>query len=344
MPIKMWQPRGSFIDEEANISRDFDLSGSVGRYRRTVEPIEGYHLTYWILKGTNHGPTNLIVSGVHPTEVVARETVRRLPFDINIDEVAGTTVILPVINVEGVMQNIDRYFPQDQKDFNRAFPGDPNETFTSRLMHWLYQQQVKHAQHSKLGVFIDCHSYEKEHGVPLAFCVQGSIDSMRFATSSGLQFASSVHKDGNTTMHSAEAAGMSAITLEVGDENKFRESDYEVMRDAIFRILCANGSLVTTVPIGFEPTIVSVHSITAPIDGIWAPVISPGESFVKEQVLGYLTALNYGQSQSQAVRAPVDGVILYLVQGHIWVKSSVVEGELGQQGATGPLIVYGIVA
>ena len=346
MHEEVWQPRGSFINEGAKATKDLNFSGGAGRYQRTVEPIEGYLLSYWVLKGiTNPGPVNLIISGVHPTEIVARETVRRLPFTIDVNDLTGTTVILPIINTEGVMQNIERYFPQDQKDFNRAFPGDPNGTFTSRLMYWLHEQQVKIVaqNNNMLGVFIDCHSYEKEHGIPLAFCIEGSSNSQRLANSSGLQFTATVPRSGNTTIHSAEAAGISAITLEVGDENKFRESDHEIMKNAILRILCANGSLATKVNV-IQPTIVSAHSIVAPIDGMWTPNIAPGESFAKEQVLGFLTPLNYGEDRGQPVRAPVEGVVLYLAQAHIWVRSSVAcSGEIGQQGASSPLVVYGTV-
>lgn len=78
------------------------------------------------------GPSVLILGGVHGNEINGIEIVRRtIEDDISSKVVAGSVVIIPLLNVFGFI-NFSRDVT-DGKDVNRSFPGHLNGSLASRV-------------------------------------------------------------------------------------------------------------------------------------------------------------------------------------------------------------------
>jgi len=71
-----------------------------------------------------HGPTLFVSAAVHGDEINGIEIVRRLLRLKSLKLSRGTLILLPMVNVYGVL-NRSRYMP-DRRDLNRCFPGYEN--------------------------------------------------------------------------------------------------------------------------------------------------------------------------------------------------------------------------
>lgn len=83
------------------------------------------------LRGSEDGPTVLFIAGIHGDELNGVEVVRRLSTLIDPKSLRGTLVLLPSVNILGIL-NQERYM-LDGRDLNRKFPGLKKGSFASRV-------------------------------------------------------------------------------------------------------------------------------------------------------------------------------------------------------------------
>jgi uncharacterized protein len=78
----------------------------------------------WIARGAQPGKTLAITAGIHGDELNGVEVARRIFVETDPTQLAGTLVVLPVLNRHGFLAG-SRYM-SDRRDLNRAFPGNAN--------------------------------------------------------------------------------------------------------------------------------------------------------------------------------------------------------------------------
>jgi len=125
--------------------RQFDLPGAQ-LYTHTPlnTPVEVIH-------GKKPGPTLLICSAVHGDELNGVEIIRRLRTLPALNNLSGTLVLVPVVNLHGFI-NQSRYLP-DRRDLNRCFPGSKKGSLGSRIAHDFFNLVVRKCTHA-----IDLHT------------------------------------------------------------------------------------------------------------------------------------------------------------------------------------------
>ena len=82
------------------------------------------------------GPTVLLSSGVHGDEYEGQVTLSRLIREIEVDDVAGRIIIMPMANYPAAKAGL-RTSPIDELNMNRVFPGNPDGTPTLMLAHYM---------------------------------------------------------------------------------------------------------------------------------------------------------------------------------------------------------------
>jgi len=125
--------------------RQFDLPGAQ-LYTHTPlnTPVEVIH-------GKKPGPTLLVCSAVHGDELNGVEIIRRLRTLPALNNLSGTLVLVPVVNLHGFI-NQSRYLP-DRRDLNRCFPGSKKGSLGSRIAHDFFNLVVRRCTHA-----IDLHT------------------------------------------------------------------------------------------------------------------------------------------------------------------------------------------
>lgn len=93
-----------------------------------------------VFHGKKKGFKLFIISAIHGDELNSIEIVRRVHEHINLKQLTGTIITIPVANIHGVIMQT-RYL-SDRRDLNRSFPGAKKGTLASRLANGIMKQVV----------------------------------------------------------------------------------------------------------------------------------------------------------------------------------------------------------
>lgn len=104
-----------------------------------------------VICGKRAGPTLFISAAIHGDELNGVEIVRRLSKYSALKSLSGTLIIIPIVNVFGIIQH-SRYLP-DRRDLNRSFPGSKEGSLASRIAHIFLQEIVRQCEYG-----IDLHT------------------------------------------------------------------------------------------------------------------------------------------------------------------------------------------
>lgn len=105
----------------------------------------------YVKRGKRPGPVLLVSAAIHGDELNGIEIVGRLIKSRSINNLRGTLVAVPMVNVYGVL-NQSRYLP-DRRDLNRSFPGSKKGSLAGRLANLFLKEIV-----CKCDVGIDLHT------------------------------------------------------------------------------------------------------------------------------------------------------------------------------------------
>jgi predicted deacylase len=108
-------------------------------------------LSVQVIHGRREGPTLFVSAAVHGDEIIGVEIVRRLIGAAPLRRIAGTVLLIPIVNALGFIGQ-SRYLP-DRRDLNRAFPGSAKGSLASRLAGLMLSEVV-----SRCDYGIDLHS------------------------------------------------------------------------------------------------------------------------------------------------------------------------------------------
>jgi uncharacterized protein len=104
-----------------------------------------------IIHGKKEGPRLFISSAVHGDEINGIEITQRLLESKALRKLSGTLLVVPVVNVYGVIHQ-SRYLP-DRRDLNRNFPGSEKGSLAARVAMLFTQQVIARCTHG-----IDLHT------------------------------------------------------------------------------------------------------------------------------------------------------------------------------------------
>src|SRR3546814_3007945 len=90
------------------------------------------------------GPVLCLAAGIHGEEINGIEIVRLVVNLLHAEQIAGTVVAVPVVNLSG-FQRGTRYLP-DRRDLNRYFPGTRYGSMASRIAHAFFDGVASHCE------------------------------------------------------------------------------------------------------------------------------------------------------------------------------------------------------
>jgi predicted deacylase len=102
-------------------------------------------LPVWIAAGYRPGATGLLGASIEGEEIQRILLLQRFVQGPNLREMAGRQVIVPVANLRGFRVG-SRCVPEDARDLNRCFPGDPEGSLSERIPHLIFTEWVSGAE------------------------------------------------------------------------------------------------------------------------------------------------------------------------------------------------------
>jgi len=169
-----------------------------------------------VVNGERDGPTVFLSAAAHGDELNGIEVVREVAFEWDLEDLAGTIVCLPVLNVQGFLTQ-QRYLPIYDRDLNRSFPGDPSSTSAKRMAHAIFRNFV-----APCDFGIDFHTSTRGRTNMLHVRADTGDDAVsRLASAFGASvIVDSAGSDG-TLRGEATRAGVPTITVEMGQAHRF---------------------------------------------------------------------------------------------------------------------------
>ncbi|MCD8149011.1 MAG: M14 family metallopeptidase [Clostridiales bacterium] len=292
----------------------------------------GYELPMTVICG-GEGKTVLITAGIHNAEYVGIQAAIELGNELQPEEVKGTVIIIPLVNVSGFLRRTMSMVYEDNKNLNREFPGRANGTVADQICYTITKELFSAADY-----YIDLHSgdgYEKLH--TYAYYVGKSDPQVRETSfqmarrvSAGCLVESQSLAGG--AYNYASSIGIPSILLERGGRGMWSKAEVDMDKKDVRRILAylkildagdAEDKPVPK-PLLFRETVYE----NAPVAGCWYPFFEPGEFFSKGDILGEIR--DYFGIVIHVCRAKTNGMILYQVSSLAIIKD-------------GPMVAYGVL-
>ncbi len=256
-----------------------------------------------VAHGNEPGPRLCLTAAVHGDELNGIEMVRRLMYELEPSELAGTVVGVPIVNLDG-FRNGSRYL-SDRRDLNRYFPGHKNGSAASRVAYSLFNNIVRQCDY-----LVDLHTgSQKRINQPQLRADLDKSDVVAFAK----------HFGGMTVLHSPPGDGMLraaaveegivAVTMEAGGPNRLEDEavDYGVqaLETLLENLDMRKASRFWGAP---QPVFFESEWIRAGQGGILLSEVSLNDQVRKGEILGTVT--DPISNTGSAIIAPYDGRVL----------------------------------
>jgi uncharacterized protein len=283
--------------------------------RRTLS-LAGLDIPVVELTGAGDGPRLTVLAGVHGCEYAPMAAVRRWTAALAGRELRGSVRAVPVLNLTAFRARTPFLVPDDGKNLNRCFPGNPEGTMADRLAHAAFTQLIRGSD-----ALIDVHAGDMVEALePFALYDTGPAEAraLEMATAYGLGYVIRQEPGpgravGGTTSTAAAEIGIPAIIAEAGGCGLVEAAAVEAHVRGLDRVLAALGMTdgPTAAPAPAPVRLGRFLWLRSTSEGWWEPAVRPGEQVAEGQALGTVSSLD-GAEVLQSVTAPAPGVPMFI--------------------------------
>ncbi len=274
----------------------FEIGGETvqpGERRRFTLPVAMLHthtpveMSVEVICGRRRGPTLFVTAAVHGDELNGIEIIRRLSSMAALRRLRGTLVLVPVVNVFGVL-NHSRYLP-DRRDLNRSFPGSERGSLAARLAHLVSKEIIGGSTH---GVDLHTGAIHRSN-LPQIRGSMADEEIRNMARAFGVPaILDSTPRDGSLRA-AAMAKGIPTVVYEAGEALRFDEMAIRVGVKGIINVMRSIGMLAARTGASKprrEPVIArSSNWVRAPAGGVLRSPLQLGELVEPGDVLGTIS-------------------------------------------------------
>ena len=291
-----------------------------------------FQLPATILHGEQKGKTVLITAGIHAEEYVGIQSALELSEMLKVQKIAGTVVIVKVVNRKAFELRSGSDSHEDGKNLNRVFPGSKEGTWSERLAYAIEKELLSIADY-----YIDLHSGDSyEQLTPYVYYAGAAAKEVVEQSREMAQQADVPYMVGsNVAMggcyNYAASLGIPSILLERGQMGGWTKEESHSTRRDVRNILCHLGIYQGEKDYrNYYPLEVKDLCYQAANEqGLWYPCKKPGDMIQQGDMLGVIK--DYEGKILEVCKAEYGGVILYQT-GSLQVQES------------GPVIAYGKIS
>jgi len=279
----------------------------------------GTEIPVTTIRGARPGPTLALVAGNHGYEYPPILALQRLRARVAPEQLAGTAILVHVANMPSFLGRTVYFSPIDGKNLNRAYPGAPDGTVCERIAHAITTQVIEPCDY-----LLDLHCGDGNEWLrPYVYqTVTGNANMdaamERLALAFGIDH---IVVDRNRPTDPARSVycsttaitrGKPAITIESGYLGNRDEESIERIVAGVFGVMRELGMLADGPPAVQQPVYLDpVEVLASPATGILYPHVERDQEVTKGALLAHITDF-FGATTAE-VRAPFDGVVLYVV-------------------------------
>ena len=271
-----------------------------------------------VINGAKRGPVLALVSGAHGTEYTSIIAIEKLISQLDPSQIAGTVILVPLVNIQSFEQKIPHVNPVDNKSMNRFYPGKSDGTQTERASFLITKQVV-----DRCDYLIDYHGGDLDENLrPYAYWAPtGKETQDRMSKEMVLAFGLDhiiIWRDRPTDLsatryldNTSTARGKPSIVVEAGYAGIVETNDVALLVDGTLSTMRALKMLPGDPrPIENPVWLDKVVDVLSEGPGIWYPLVKRGTYVQAGMKIGLVT--DYFGKVILEARAPISGVILHI--------------------------------
>jgi uncharacterized protein len=278
----------------------------------------GYDIPVVVIHGARPGPVLAVASGAHGTEYASIIAVEMLIDSVKPDEVAGTLILLPLINVPSFERITPHVNPTDNKSMNRYYPGAPGGSQTDRASYVITKEVVERCDH-----LIDLHGGDLDENLrPYSYwTVTGNQKQDDLSREMVLAFgldhiiisADRPRDPGASRFleNTASTRGKPSFTAEAGRSGPVDVTDAARLSAGVKNVMAhlKMGGAVAG-PVRTPVWVEKIVTLAADRDGMFQPTVDRDAHVTKGARIAIVT--DYLNRPLQDVTAPEDGIIMFI--------------------------------
>jgi uncharacterized protein len=270
------------------------------------------------ITGTGDGPQLTVLAGVHGCEYAPMAAQRIWARSLAARELRGRVLAIPVLNLPAFRARSPFAVPDDGKNLNRCFPGDPSGSLAERLAYDTFTKVITGSD-----ALIDMHAGDMVEALePFALydAGPGEARARDIAEAYGLGYVIRQEPGpdravAGTTSAAAAEIGIPAIIAEAGGCGLVEQAAVRAHLRGLNRVLALLGmSDDPAGPDGNGPPPRSLRRflwLRCVHEGWWEPAEPVGGTVTGGQVLGTVSSID-GSEILETITAPSDGVLIFV--------------------------------
>lgn len=257
-----------------------------------------------VIHGKEKGPCMVIFSTLKGNELNGIEIVNRIYNTIDPNEMKGTLITIPVVNVYGLM-NYPRMLPSGVS-LDKCFPGSETGKFGERLAHVFTEEILKKADYT-----IELHTGDLNHNIlPQVYCNFDNKDAKRLARAFQSPVVTNVSLEGNFLRQTTEELGIPFLVYQAGEAMRFDENAIALGVEGVKNVMREIEMLSRSEKELIKPIFSKEEEwFIAHKGGILISEVSLGQVIETNDLLGRIKD-PFGTDPSEEVRSPREGIIV----------------------------------
>lgn len=271
-----------------------------------------------VINGAKPGPKLALVAGSHGTEYASIIALEKLAQAVHAEDLAGTLIIVPLVNLASFHQKVPHLNPVDGKNMNRMFPGKPDGTQTERTSWAIVKQVVEPCDYlidlhgGDLDENLRRYTYwpvtgkEKLDQASRAMVMAFGLDHIIIQRSQGPAVAGAT-----SISRLATDLGKPTVIAEAGHAGRTDAEDVDSLVHGIENVMCHLKMIPGEVrPVEHPVWIGQITTVRSDADGIFYPLVVPEAYVAQGMRIGYVT--DYFGNKLADVITPISGVVVYV--------------------------------
>ena len=264
-----------------------------------------------------------VFGGTHGNEWEGQIAAKRLSHELDAAQISGCIILMPQLSASACVANT-RLSPLDGVNMNRVFPGNPRGSISYRIAHF-----VKSFVFPRVQLVADLHSGGVEGGFALCTSIHSVADREQYERMIAVAqlfdtpfiFIYSSQMASGLLTDEAEKDGKITIGGEFGFGESVNRKGVQHAYEGVKNVLRAHGHLAEPVQRidtsrANPPRLVSAIEldayVPAPCDGIWEPLVEPGDEVNLGSTIGFLHDFAVYDAAPLEIKAKHVGIVIML--------------------------------
>ena len=257
-----------------------------------------------VIHGKKKGPCLLIFSTLNGNELNGVEIATRVIEHIKAEEISGTVISIPVLNVYG-LTHFPKVLPSGGS-LEDCFPGSPTGNFGERFAHTFTQEILK-----KADFCIELQTGSLNHNIlPMIYYNFDNGETKKLAKVFNTPVITSESLQENSLRQTTEELNIPLIIYKAGEAMRFDENAISVGYNGVVNVM-RHLDILPQLDAKIASPIVSQDEnwVASHTGGILHTDVSLGQVIKKGEVIGRIKD-PFGMGSAEKLKSPRDGVVI----------------------------------